>query len=228
MLRNMKKSENDKTERKFRRILPGVIAVSFLASAITFFMLLKIEQNMLQDYEKVNVWITAATLQKSVEIAEENLQLYFQQVEVDKSILPENRVMEPKMLNGARTAVVIPEGSILTETMFVSDEGYRSNLISPVIVGCKADDLYQVASGILRKGDRVNVYTVNEELEETYLLWSNVLIEQTFDQAGNRIAPEDTSVAAARINLLMEEGWTEQFYTELKKGSLRMVKIWDS
>lgn len=228
MLKDMKKSEKNRNEGKNRRILPGVIAISFLASAITFFMLLKIEQNMLQNYEKVKVWITAATLQKSVEITEENMHIYFQQVEVDKSILPENRVVEPKMLNGSRTALVIPEGSILTETMFVSDGGYRSNLISPVIVGCKADDLYQVASGILRKGDHVNVYTVNEELEETYLLWGNVLIEQTFDQAGNRIAPEDTSVAAARINLLMEESWTEQFYTELKKGSMRMVKIWDS
>ncbi len=228
MLKDMKKSEKNRNEGKNRRILPGVIAISFLASAITFFMLLKIEQNMLQNYEKVKVWITAATLQKSVEITEENMHVYFQQVEVDKSILPENRVMEPENLKGSRTGLIISEGSILTDSMFVSDESYRSNLISPVIVGCKADDLYQVASGILRKGDHVNVYTVNEELEETYLLWGNVLIEQTFDQAGNRIAPEDTSTAAARINLLMEESWTEQFYTELKKGSMRMVKIWDS
>ena len=63
---------------------------------------------------------------------------------------------------------------------------------------------------------------------ETYLLWADVLIDQTFDNAGNLIVPEDVTTAAARINLLMEEGYAEQFYTELNKGSLRMVKVWNS
>lgn len=223
----MKKDENKRQEKKKMRMGPGVILISFIASVITFFLLLRIEQNMLQDYEKENVWITTVGLEANVEISKENIHMYFQQVEVDKSILPRSKVVDIESLAGSRTIFSIPEGSVLSLNMFTDDDDYQNSLGNPVIVGCKADDLYQVASGILRKGDMVNVYTVNNELEETYLLWDNVLVQQTFDQSGNRIAPEDITAAASRINLLMEESWTEQFYTELQKGSLRMVKIWD-
>jgi len=126
------------------------------------------------------------------------------------------------------TAIMIPKGSILTETMFEYGEKYVDHMTNPVIAGCKADDLFQAVSGVLRKGDLINIYTVNEELGETYLLWSRVLVYQTFDSGGNLIAPEDTVTAAARINVLIEEGNAEQFYNEINNGSLRMVKIWDT
>lgn len=219
--------KNEKQGRRQGKLGAGVIMISFIAAAITFVLLLKIEENMLRDYEKESVWITTVSLEKNVEITDENRALYFRQVEVDKSVLPSTRVKDVGELVGSRTIFSIPEGSVLSVNMFTDDEGYRNNLVNPVIVGCKAEDLYQVASGILRQGDVVNVYTVSDELEETYLLWDNVLVYQTFDQSGNRISSEDVTVAASRINLLMEESWTEQFYTELQKGSLRMVKIWD-
>ncbi len=228
MLRETRKNKEKVRVRKERRIFPGVIAVAFIASAITFFLLLNIEKNMLQDYEKAAVWVAAASLQKSAEISAENMEEYFRQVEVDKSRLPEYVIRDIHEIEGSRAALMIPAGTILSEPMFSSDESYVNNLTNPVILGCKAEDLYQVASGILRKGDIVNVYTVNDELGETYLLWADVLIDQTFDNAGNLIAPEDVTTAAARINLLMEEACAEQFYTELNKGSLRMVKIWNS
>lgn len=219
--------KNEKQGTKQGRLGAGVIMISFIAAAITFFLLIKIEENMLRDYEKENVWITTVSLEKNVEITDENKTVYFRQVEVDKSVLPSTRVDDIEELVGSRTIFAIPEGSVLSVNMFMDDEGYRNSLVNPVIVGCKAEDLYQVASGVLRQGDIVNVYTVSDELEETYLLWDNVLIHQTFDQSGNRIPSEDVTVAASRINLLMEESWAEQFYTELQKGSLRMVKIWD-
>ena len=73
----------------------------------------------------------------------------------------------------------------------------------------------------------MNIYTVNSEVEETYMLWENIVVYQVFDGAGNTIAPEDTATPAARVNLLLEEGCTEQFYNELNAGSLRLVKVWE-
>ena len=147
---------------------------------------------------------------------------------MDKTRIPEYVIEDVNALTGKRATLMIPVGTILVEPMFTSDEKYVNGLTEPVIVGCKAEDLYQVVSGVLRKGDMVNIYTVNDELGETYLLWSDVMIYQTFDNSGNLIAAEDITTAAARINLLMEEWYAEQFYTELYRGSLRMVKIWDS
>lgn len=213
--------------KKERRILPGVIIIAFIAAAITFFLLLNIEKNMLQDYEKASVWVAAGNLQESLEINVQNVEKCFVRIEMDKSQIPEYAIEDIQNLVGSQTALMLPKGTVITAPMFRTIDTYIDNMTDPVIIGCKADDLYQVASGILRKGDFVNVYTVNDELEETYLLWEDVLIYQTFDSAGNQIAGEDMTTAAARINLLMEERYAEQFYTELHNGSLRMVKIWN-
>jgi hypothetical protein len=95
-----------------------------------------------------------------------------------------------------------------------------------VIAGCKGEDLFQLVSGVLRKGDLVHIYMVNDELGETYMLWENIMVYQAFDVSGNTIASEDMITPAARVNLLLEEGYAEQFYNELNKGSLRLVKVW--
>ena len=126
-----------------------------------------------------------------------------------------------------QTRIQIPKGSIVTTAMFTGEKGYAEGLYTPVVAGCKGEDLFQMVSGVLRKGDLVNMYTVNEDLGETYLLWENVMVYQAFDASGNSIAPEDTTTPAARVNLLLEEGYAEQFYQELSQGSLRMVKIWE-
>lgn len=210
-----------------RKILPGAILVSFLAALGTFFLLLNMEKNALSAYEKTYVWCAKGELAKGLEMTEAGLLDCFEQVEVDKSKVPEGVVEYPEELVGTQTQLLITRGTIITESMFNKEQDYVSGLYNPVVAGCKSDDLFQLVSGVLRKGDLVHVYTVNEELEETYLLWENVMVYQAFDSAGNVIASEDVTTPAARINLLLEEGYAEQFYNELNKGSLRVVKVWE-
>ena len=111
--------------------------------------------------------------------------------------------------------------------MFIQAAVQRAALTKPVIAGCKAEDLYQLVSGTLRSGDRIHIYTVDEELGQAYLTWDDVMVYQAFDSSGNLIPPQDTTSAAARINVLLEEGNAELFYSELYKGSLRVVKLWE-
>ena len=213
--------------REAGRILPGIIVIAFMAAVITFFLLLNAEKSILNDYEKAVVWVTATDLQKSLEIQEADLESLFVQEEVDKGQIPAMTVTDIQMVRGSRTVFMIPEGTILSTSMFTNEEEHIENMTQPVIAGCRAEDLYQAVSGILRKGDMVNLYTVNKELGETYLLWEDIRVYQTFDSAGNIIPPEDTVTPAARMNLLMEEGNAEQFYTEINNGSLCMVKLWE-
>ncbi len=216
---------NNKKEK--RRILPGVIVAAFVAAIATFFILLQVEKNMLSEYEKEYVWCSTQQLPKGVEITEQNWSQYLVQVEIEKSRVPEGRVTNPQGLVGMRTKIEISQGMVCTEALFTDDEDYTSALQSPVVAGCKADDLFQFVSGVLRKGDRVHIYAVNEELGVTYLLWENILVYQVFDSAGNLITSEDVSTPAARINLLLEKGYAELFYNELQNGSLRVVKVWE-
>lgn len=214
-------------KKKKRNIWPGVILAAFVSAMATFFILLQMEKNVLSDYEKVTVWCAGCELAEGLEITEQGLTDWLEQVEMDKKLVPGNAVTDKKLLSGLQTKVMISKGTVLTASMFTGEKEYISGLYQPVIAGCKSDDLFQLVSGILRKGDRIHIYTVNEELGETYLLWENVMVYQAFDNAGNMIASEDMTTPAARVNLLLEEGYAEQFYNELYQGSLRVVKVWE-
>ncbi len=215
----------EKSEKK--GIWPRVIPVAFAAAMGTFFLLLHIEKNALSAYEKTNVWVTRAELAEGLEITEAAWAECFEQIEIDKSKVPEQLIEDPRELAGMLTEIGIPKGTIVTWSMFTGEKAYADGLYNPVVAGCKSEDLFQLVSGVLRKGDLVNMYTVNEELGETYLLWEKVMVYQAFDAAGSSIPPEDTTTPAARVNLLLEEGYAEQFYNELSQGSLRMVKLWE-
>lgn len=216
----------NKREKEKKNIWPGVILMAFLASIATFFLLLNMEKSALEAYEKVTVWCTDCELTKGLELTESSLSQCLVQVEMDKTKVPADLIETPEILEGRQTLFTIPRGTILTASMFTQEETYRKGLNQPVIAGCKGEDLFQLVSGVLRKGDVVNIYTVNREMEETYMLWENIMVYQVFDAAGNVIAPEDTTTPAARVNLLLEEGCAEQLYNELDAGSLRLVKVW--
>ncbi len=216
-----------KEKSKKYKILPGVICVAFLAAMGTFFLLLHMERNVLNAYEKTYVWCAKEELAKGLLISNQNLTTCFEQIEIDKNRVPGELVQEVNILVGMQTTIPVSKGTILTTNLFTGEEEYISRLEKPVIAGCKGDDLFQMVSGVLRKGDLVHIYTVNKDVETTYLLWENVMIYEAFDAAGNGIATEDTTTPAARVNLLLEEGYAEQFYHEMDKGSLRLVKVWE-
>lgn len=168
----------------------------------------------------------AEALEKGTELTPDNIASLFLQVQVDVQHIPQEAVREPQALMGSQAAISIPAGSIVTDAMFTQMGNYRASLEKPVIAGCKAEDLYQMVSGTLRSGDKVHIYSVDEELGQAYLIWEDVMVYQVFDSSGNLIPPQDTVSAAARINVLLEEGNAELFYSELYRGSLRMVKVW--
>ena len=54
-----------------------------------------------------------------------------------------------------------------------------------------------------------------------------LFVQQVFDQNGNAIDSGDTTTPAQRINVYMDNGKVDDFYRNLAKGSLRVVKVCD-
>lgn len=208
-----------------KRLWPGVILVAFVAAMVTFLIMLQVEKNVLSAYEKVAVWSASKEVEKGTEITEQNWTEYFVQVEIDKNMVPERWVILPDEVYGKQTCVVLSRGTVLSTHMLEDVENYVRKLHNPVVAGCKGDDLFQMVGGVLRKGDLVHIYTVDEEMSQTYLLWESVPVYEVFDAAGKVIESTDKTTPAARINLLLEKGRAEQFYNEVSKGSLRLVQV---
>lgn len=82
--------------------------------------------------------------------------------------------------------------------------------------------------GVLRAGDRIHIYCIDKDKDDfsgENPGWQNLFVQQVFDQSGNIIPCEDTTTPAQRVNIYLDNKNVEEFYRNLAKGSLRVVKI---
>lgn len=207
-----------------KNILPGAALAALLAAVIVYCVMLNVEKNSMRAYEKETVIAASRNISGGTVITQENLPEYFQEIEMDKKLIPQASITDREELNGMMVSTNIDMGSVITNAMIENKKEMIASMNHPVIAGFKAEDLYQVVSGTLRGGDRIHIYTVDEESDMAYLIWENVMVDQVFDSAGTAIAPDNETAAAQRINILMEQEDTERFYSELAVGSLRVVK----
>lgn len=208
---------------KYRLSVGGIVA-ALVAAVALFGAMLQIEKNMLTRYEKGPILVAAKEIPKGQLITEENAENFFVTKELDKSCIPESSLTDIGIVQGMVAENTIEEGVLVTTGMFEQMEEILQDINEPVVAGCKAEDLYQIVGGVLRSGDRVHIYSVSDE-GEVSLVWQNVFVQQVFDSAGGIIGNENTTSAAQRINIYLEKSHVEQFYSELAKGSLRVVKV---
>ncbi len=196
---------------------------ALVASAAVFAAMVQTEKNVLSQYEKDTVLTAAAEIPKGQMITEENIHRYFAEQQLDKTCIPSAALNSEEQAEGLIAVFDIEQGVLLTDGMFQKTDDILKDMVRPVVAGLRADDIYQVAGGVLRAGDRVNIYCVGEE--GTELVWEKVFVQQVFDAGGTVIANEDRTTAAQRINILMNESDIADFYAGLAAGSLRVVKL---
>lgn len=225
----MKKGEKKEPKERISKpksILPGAIALGLLAAGTIFAVMLNAEKNALASYEKGIILAAVKEIPAGELISEDNYEDYFQEKEVDKKLISATALTAPEQVYGLVPEVSIDAGTLLTGGLFRSIEEISAGMREPVVVGLKAEDLYQVSGGIIRAGDLVQIYMVDEESGETAVLWQDAYVQQVFDSAGNAIASGDTATPAQRLNIYLEKENVEAFYSQLALGSLRVVKIW--
>lgn len=223
----MRDKTTDKKMRGERRakLKTGGTIAALVASAAVFVCMVQMEKNILTQYEKGVIYTAASAIARGQVITEENYREYFVEKELDKSCIPATALRTPEQLYGLAAVFDIEPGVLLTEGMFETLEDIWSEMNEPVIVGCRAEDIYQVASGVLRAGDRIHIYFVKDQ--EAALAWESVYVQQVFDASGKSIANTDKTTVAQRLNLYMDKKNVEAFYTGLAGGSLRAVKVCD-
>lgn len=202
----------------------GTMIAALTAAIGIFAVMLQTEKKALSEYERSAVYVAVKEIPKGEVITEKNCESFLCKTELDKKVIPNTALANPEQLAGLVARISIDEGTLLTEGMFERQNEITAQMKQPVIAGFKAEDLYQVAGGVLRAGDRIHIYTVSENGLAS-LIWRDVFVEQVFDSGGNAIAGGDTTSSAQRINVYLDAEEVEQFYTELARGALRVVKV---
>ncbi|MCI8464180.1 MAG: hypothetical protein HFG25_14775 [Lachnospiraceae bacterium] len=216
-----------KKERRISgdRIRTGGTVAALAAAVAVFAVMIQLEKSVLTQYEKGTIYVAAAQIPRGQMITEENYQQYFVEKQLDKSCIPETALCQPDQVNGLIAVYSIDPGVLLTRGMFEEYSEITGGMKEPVVAGFKAEDIYQVAGGILRAGDRVHIYSVMEE--ETTLVWKEIFVQQVFDASGAAIPNGNNTAAAQRINVYLDREDVAEFYRELAGGSLRVVKALD-
>ena len=215
-----------KEKKKKFNYWAGSIAAALVAAIAIFAVMLQMEKNMLTQYEKGVIYVAAKAIPKGQEITADNASIYLERRELDLNCIPETALCSEEQVVELTAVSDIEKGVLLTMGMFQQRNDITERMEEPVIAGFKAEDVYQVAGGVLRRGDRIHVYNADEE-GHVSLKWSNLFIQQVFDMSGVTIGNEDSVTSAQRINIYLDKSEVEQFYTELSTGSLRVVKVCD-
>lgn len=221
--RMLKRNLEDKVRKKNKHIMPGVIAFGMASSVIVFAVMINAEKNLLSDYEKGTIYTAIQPVPKGMVITGEDFALYFQPKEIDKTLISDVLITDAAQLQGLIPRIPIETGTFLSQGMFESVDEVTEDMEEPVVAGFKAEDLYQVTGGVLRAGDRIHIYNVDEE-GNTALVWGDVYVCQVFDSAGNLIKSGDEETAAQRVNVYLDKPDVEKFYEAVDAGTLRVVK----
>ncbi len=219
----MKGSKRKKEQGTASRAVAGVSLAALVAAVAVFVILTQMEKSMLADYEKGTVYMAAAAIPRGQRITEENFAEYFSKGELDVKYIPRTALTVLEQIQDLAAVYDVEPGVVLTEGMFEKVSDVLGHMAEPVIAGFKADDVYQVAGGILRAGDRIHIYSVREG--EEVISWEEVYIQQVFDASGETIPNGDRTTAAQRVNVYLDKSDVELFYQGLAQGSLRVVKI---
>ena len=171
----------------------GASLAALVAAVATFVILMQVEKSVLTQYEKGIVYTASKAIAKGQMITEENYMQYMTQREMDKNMIPDTALTEPTQVRGMAAAYDVEEGVLLTGGMFEELDEILAGMEEPVIAGVKAEDIYQVAGGMLRAGDRIHIYTVRDG--KAVLAWEEVYVQQVFDASGKGISNTDSSTA---------------------------------
>jgi hypothetical protein len=220
------RTSNDRTSHKKRSLLPGAVITAFIAAAILFAILLHTEKEMLNDYEKAQILTVSQFIPKGKQLTSDNVNQFLTYVDMDAKLIPES-ALTLEDVNGLITVAALDQGAIVTKSMFASLSDVTKGMKQPVIAGCRADDLYQMADGILRPGDRVDIYAIDEQEGSAVIRWEDIYVQQVFDATGNALSDTDTTTGAQRMNVYLESEDVEAFYAGLSSGTLRAVKVID-
>ncbi|MBR6381733.1 MAG: SAF domain-containing protein [Lachnospiraceae bacterium] len=207
------------------RIGIGICAVSLIAAFSIYAVLLTASRKALSGFEKIPVLVSATEIPQGTELTAETLPGYLTTVLIDAGAVPSGACLPEEDLTGLRPRFPIEAGTLLCRGMFDTPEALLGPLEEPVLVGFRAEDLSQVAGGVLRSGDRICIYGEDKNTGAVTLRWENLYIAEAFDNSGHLLSGSRLSGNAVRFNVYLSKEDAAGFLEGLDAKTLRAVRV---
>ena len=201
---------------------------SFFVAFALYTLMLFVERVMLKDKEYVGLYVTASAVDRETVITAENMHIYFTLQEREADSLPEGYITDLGLLDGKILCRDYVKNEVITMSGFTDIDERISGIEKPVEVSFSAGNLSQVAGGVLRAGDYINIWSVSEGAgyDRSAIIAESICqyayVSRVFSASGEEVKSDDRDGHGATvINIIIPSEMEEKFNIALSKGTLR-------
>lgn len=203
--------------KKYIKNKIGIMAVLCVSAAMLIVLLSKVNAAGAGE----NVAAAVKDIRKGTIVNESNVDELF-----DLSGVPGSDsvdyILDTAGLNGMVVAEDISCGTLVSTGMLLKEYGPVSNIKNPVVMGIHAGEASQFVSGIIRRGDTINISIVDSVTDECESVLEDVYVCGAYNDDGSPI--EDGDGSAKSLNILVEREDEARINAMLHKGIIRISK----
>ncbi len=202
---------------------------SLIMTLVLYSAMIFVERRLLKTEEHVSVYVAKETVEKNTIVTMENIGELFSLEERRTDWLPDGSVSDAGQLLGMTVKYGYGRNEIVTIGGLSASDMRVEGIERPVEVSLDAGSLSQVVGGIIREGDRINIWSLSKRNEnggsimEAEKICDYAYVTRVFTAAGVQVgqAGQD-SAAATVVNIVIPESKEEEFNIALERGTLRV------
>ena len=208
---------------------PRVFIYSLIMTLVLYSAMIFVERTILKSEDYVGVYIAKGMVERNTLVTTENINELFSLEERRTDWVPDGSVSDVSQLIGKMVRYGYEKNEVVTISGLASSDLRTEGIESPVEVSLDAGSLSQVVGGIIREGDRINIWSVSKRNEnggnvvEAEKICDYAYVTRVFTSSGVQVkqAAQD-GAAATVVNIVIPESKEEEFNIALERGTLRV------
>ena len=198
---------------------------SFLVAVALFGVLVGVEKNLLNDYEKASVVLCKTDVPKGTKITKENVSQYFYDYEVDIALVNDTCIKDKNEVINTVVEKSLSAHEILRKDDCTKEAEIYNRFSNPVEASITATNPGDIVSGTIRRGDYVDIAVVNKDTLEYDLMLKKVYVVDAFTSTGEKVSGNAEGTAATMLTVVEEKDNLAKFYSARETGNVIVTKL---
>lgn len=174
------------------------------------------------DDKEQKLFVSKQKVMHGTIITASNFDEYIYTLNADTNMKPDDAMVDKEDIIGRSIIYDIAANTVITDGVLSDEDEIMSLMNNPVISGIKATEISQFSSGIIRKGDYIDISVVDNITGACAGVLNNVYVYGAYNSDGTII--EETNGYAMILNILIEKEHEQHLNSMLSKGTIRVCK----
>ncbi len=211
---------------KKKRMIYSLVIALIIAIA-SFIAVIAIESIILSGYEKKEVVVAKKDILAKTSISQENINEYFEIVEVPIDMIQENSITSLEEVGEyiIKCDMQKKEQLTINKALNISSD-IIGKYKEPVEVSLMVDKLSDAVAGTLCKGNRVDIVAKSEDKDGIAVVLENVYISGAYDSNGTEVYA-NAEISSIVFNFIIEKEDYLTFLSGVALGDVQLVKVSD-